>query len=177
MTVAWERKQRCAGFCQEEYRHTASWRSHRWRQTDTREVHEWIALSARETVWYWSEWALLGKICYSAWFHTWVIPGWFVRPWLGAWTVLQRLEPLVSTVTRRKFLESRAFQYAINRGPTDYGEHFPDSKKAKEFRKNRPNRHIIREGVTTYSIPIPTKHTVRLWERNLSLFDSNIWRS
>ena len=42
------------------------------------------------------------------------------RPWPGAFkAILQRLEPLVSTVTWGEFLEFRAFQYVINRWAAD----------------------------------------------------------
>ena len=34
-------------------------------------------------------------------------------------TILQRLETLIGTATRDKFLESGSFQYVINRWPTD----------------------------------------------------------
>ena len=40
--------------------------------------------------------------------------------------------------------------FEISMGIFDYGEHFPDSKRAREFRKNRPDRYTIGEGLKSW---------------------------
>lgn len=55
--------------------------------------------------------------------------------------------PPTKAAQKQLILKRQTILFEISMGIFDYGEHFPDSKKAKEFRKNRPDRYTIGEGL------------------------------
>jgi integrase len=57
--------------------------------------------------------------------------------------------PIPPTKAAQKQLELKrqTILFEISMGIFDYGKHFPDSKKAKEFRKTRPDRYTISAGL------------------------------
>ncbi|MER0215700.1 MAG: site-specific integrase [Nitrosomonas sp.] len=55
--------------------------------------------------------------------------------------------PPTKAAQKELALKRQAILYEISIGTFDYSKHFPYSKKAKEFRKNRPDRYTIREGL------------------------------
>jgi integrase len=48
--------------------------------------------------------------------------------------------PPTKTAQKELALKLQSIKYEIKIGTFDYNRHFPYSKKAKEFRKNRPDR-------------------------------------
>lgn len=55
--------------------------------------------------------------------------------------------PPTKAAQKELALKRQAILYEISIGTFDYSKHFPYSKKAKEFRKTRPDRYTIREGL------------------------------
>jgi integrase len=55
--------------------------------------------------------------------------------------------PPTKAAQKQLILKRQTILFEISMGIFDYGEHFPDSKKAKEFRKTRPDRYTIVEGL------------------------------
>ncbi|TXI35535.1 MAG: site-specific integrase [Nitrosomonas sp.] len=58
--------------------------------------------------------------------------------------------PPTKAAQKELALKRQAILYEISIGTFDYSKHFPYSKKAKEFRKTRPDRYTIREGLTDW---------------------------
>lgn len=55
--------------------------------------------------------------------------------------------PLTKAAQKELILKRQAILYEISIGTFDYSRHFPYSKKASEFRKARPDRYTIAEGL------------------------------
>jgi integrase len=53
--------------------------------------------------------------------------------------------------TKKELIQKRqAILYEIKSGTFDYLKHFPHSKKAREFRKSRPDHYTIKEGLKAW---------------------------
>lgn len=55
--------------------------------------------------------------------------------------------PPTKTAQKELALKLQSIKYEIKTGTFDYNRHFPYSKKAKEFRKNRPDLYTIKEAL------------------------------
>ncbi len=58
--------------------------------------------------------------------------------------------PPTKAAQKQLVLKRQTILFEISMGIFDYGEHFPDSKKAKEFRKHRPDRYTIEEALKSW---------------------------
>lgn len=58
--------------------------------------------------------------------------------------------PPTKAAQKELALKLQAIKYEIKIGTFDYLRHFPYSKKAREFRKTRPDRYTIGEGLKSW---------------------------
>jgi integrase len=58
--------------------------------------------------------------------------------------------PPTKAAQKELFRKRQAILYEISTGTFDYCKHFPRSKKAREFRKTRPDRYTIGEGLENW---------------------------
>lgn len=58
--------------------------------------------------------------------------------------------PPTKTAQKELALKLQSIKYEIKIGTFDYNRHFPYSKKAKEFRKNRPDLYTIKEALISW---------------------------
>ena len=65
--------------------------------------------------------------------------------------------PPTKTVLKELVLKLQSIKYEIKIGTFDYLKHFPHSKRAKEFRKSRPDHYTIGEGLKAWYQRIQAK--------------------
>ncbi len=58
--------------------------------------------------------------------------------------------PPTKAAQNQLMLKRQTILFEISMGTFDYGYHFPDSKKVKEFRKSRPDRYTIGEALKSW---------------------------